>query len=297
MTSYIDVSDNMPESYRIVFGGDTHCFAQGFAWSHAERTVQHIRNHGKYWTCHGDLIDCMLPQDKRFRFSNPASSTEHDLGKYERAYDQVQGFLDFFDPIADKCIEVGIGNHEDRIMNVLPVAEMVSKAWNNAWGAPITIIDLGVFKAFLWHPFRFTMNLSAGDPQQRYTNECMRIRRAMRYKPGAQDCLVNVMSHIHKIRISKPMCTSQLYLGSDRGEFESFKPDTNVMTDPRTGREYYHEDYRWFASTGAMYGYYVDGDYTYAETRHYDPTDLGWVEAEVLNGKFVGLRELDINSN
>jgi hypothetical protein len=237
----------------------------------------------------------MSPQDSRFKFSLGEKGEDY-RGRplFNRASDQKKGFLDFFDSIGDKCLEVGIGNHEHRIMNMMNVAEDIAEKWNTRWGTPITIMDFGVFKAFLWHPFKFTMNLNAGDPQQRYTNECMRIRRAMRYKPGASDCLVNVMSHIHKKRISPPMCRKQLYLGSDQGGFQAFNPKESMMFDPGTGRSYYPEDYRYFASTGALYGEYVDGDYTYAETMNYDPTDLGWIEAVVRNGKFVTLQEVKV---
>ena len=295
MTKYIDVSDNLPESYKIVFGGDTHCFVSGFAWDHAEKMKQYIKKKNVYWTCHGDLIDAMLPQDKRFRFPL-GSESEDSRGrpKFARASDQRDAFLEYFDPIADKCLEVGIGNHEDRIINVCDIAGDVAKAWNIQVGMPMTVLKFGVFKAFLWHPFRLGMNLSAGDPQQRYTNECMRIRRAMRFKPGSIDCEVSIMSHIHKIRISPPQCRNQIMLGAEEGKFSAFSPEMVKVKDPKTGREYYPEDYRWFASTGALYGYYVDGDYTYAETMNYDPNEIGWIEAEVKKGEFKYLRKVCI---
>ena len=295
MTKQLKV--DMPGSYKLVFGGDTHAFVEGFAWDHAKKYIQYIKkDKNTFWTCHGDVIDYMSPQDKRFKFRMGISqgTDTRTLPLADRASDQLDQFLSFFSPIGDKCVEVGLGNHEDRIINIMNPAKIISEKWNCQWGTPMTVLTLPQFKAFLWHPFHFVINMQAGDPQQRYTNECMRIRRGMRYKPGSADCEVSIMNHIHKIRISPPICRSQLLLSAEGGKFKSFHPEMTKVKDPKTGKQYYPEEYRWFASTGAMYGYYVDNDYTYAETRNYDPTDLGWIEAEVKNDKFVTLRECEV---
>lgn len=298
MTKSIDVSDNMPGSYEIVFGGDEHCFVEGFAWSLAEATKGYIKSKKHcYWTSHGDQIDFMNPQDKRYKlpYLKNQDGDIRDKPTFQRAQDQWEGFITYFNEIGDKCLEVGLGNHECRpgIVNVVNVAEVIADAFGCDWGTPMTHMNFGQFRAFLWHPFKFNMNLKAGDPAQRYTNECMRIKRAMRFKPGSPESEVSVMSHVHKIRINPPQCGHQVLLSRGKNKkLKGFHPTPQKIHDPVTKQWYYHEDHRWFASTGALFGQYVDNDYTYPETMDYDPVDLGWIKAVVKNDKFMGLEEV-----
>ena len=295
-----DVSDKLPSNCRIVVGGDEHFRVPGFADGTAEAEKRYIRAHKHtYWLSLGDQIDFMNPQDKRFRLRlqrkkgvDPKDPWQ-SRPLFDRAQDQWEGFLDYFDSIGDKCLSVSIGNHEDRIMNMVNVAALIAKKWNCDWATPMSILKLPGFSMWLWHPFRFSMNLSAGDPQQRLANECMRIRRAMRYKPGSPQCQISVMAHIHKIRISGPQISNILHVVDKKGtdELGTLYPTPQPSIDPKTGQEYWHEDHKWFCSTGALFGSAVEDDYTYQETHNYDPTELGWLVVHIKNDKLVDVTQ------
>lgn len=290
----LDIKDKLPGSYTHVFAGDVHGFVRGYPWKKLEDFIKTVKsNKNCFFSLGGDDIDCMSPQDNRYKIGQYE-------GYYERADVQANKLVELLSPISDRMLWKLYGNHEGRqFMNIMDFAKYICVMLgcdvygtmnDHAKGSQFAAkVDFGAFKVMDWHGAG-VVNSKSGDEMQRYSNDCISIKRKLRDLP-IDDCDVAVMHHVHKTRISPPTGPKRLRGVTIRHRLKGvYIPPTRIPTPE--GGYYMHEEDRWYCSSGALQPGYVDGFSTYAEVKGYKFTEMSWVKAIVKNDKFIGLEEI-----
>jgi hypothetical protein len=105
-----------PDTYTIIPIGDIHIGAAGCDETLLAETVKYIRaKKNSYWIGMGDYLDCINMSDPRFDVKTLAPWIKMvNLADLVEA--QLDRFMKIIEPIADRCLCLLTGNHEDTIL-------------------------------------------------------------------------------------------------------------------------------------------------------------------------------------
>ena len=274
----VNMRGKLPETYRLYLLGDIHEGRVGVAYNKLDQAIEMIRKdrHG-YAVMMGDAIEAIFIGDKRY------SPNEQGGGKYKTINTQCADIAEHFKPVSEKILCWLNGNHEEKVAEIVDASRLIcetlgGKIPHGGRSAKITISDN--IKIWVTHGAGF-LNLSAGDPRQRETNEQIAIKRKLRGLYG--DCVLMAMGHIHKLRIEKPFDRLAL-VGDD------IKQVYPKMLKDSTG--FIHEDYRFYCSTGSFVRGYVEGVTTYVEKAMFAPTELGMIKATITKDVMTNVEKI-----
>jgi hypothetical protein len=105
--------DGRAGELQIDIYGDTHLGSKSVDEKRLRRDIEETRESGRWW-CHvGDVIDGILPGDRRFRSENIADWAWDALKSEELIAGEWARFRVLFEPIQDRCLFVldGDGKH------------------------------------------------------------------------------------------------------------------------------------------------------------------------------------------
>jgi len=227
----------------------------------------------------GDLTESRTPD-------HPYYDLTVSEGKYETIQAQAEGIAKKLYPARKNILAVMTGNHERGVRKVMNVSKTVVE--NLGIDVPYGMVTLkakiGEDSLFYFHPEKWSCNSQAGDAEQRYYNDVRKIRRKLSGLAG--DCIVMAVAHIHKLRMGKPV--RELALIGEDG-------DEQVYTTPDMYRgTVIPETQRWYCSTGSFLRTRIKGKTSYSEAGGFKPTEIGYIEIQMKNGRVAELREIKL---
>jgi len=101
--------------FHIIGVGDIHLGGVGCDKERLQEILDYIKNNDHcYWIGMGDYLESINPDDKRF---DPHSiDPEYDIPSLSNLLTtQVEDMIEFFKPIAHRCIGLLAGNHEEKV--------------------------------------------------------------------------------------------------------------------------------------------------------------------------------------
>lgn len=274
----VDLKENA--NYYLL--GDEHIGNAATSFKKIKEAVEIIRK-DKYahWGHMGDALESIHLGDKRF-------DPDIHRGKDALLNFQINKWVELHKPILKRCDFILDGNHEEKDIWSFNPAQQMSKEGGGhiAWGGRTIVVELNGIKLFCTHGDR-TVNSRAGDAFQRETNDCIAIKRLLR--DLRSDCHVMAMGHIHKLRIHPPvkkinLLTEKVASGEDL--------DESYACDYQTSDGSFHEDARWFCSTGSFMKGYIYGATTYVEKKMYPPTELGFIKISIKKGQVDNVEKI-----
>jgi hypothetical protein len=235
-----------------------------------------------YLNLKGDLIEAIIPGDKRY------NSLIHDT-KFPTPKQSADALIKELAPIAEYILAIGIGNHEMKLLNVMDFSRYMAEQLNVPYGGYTYITDFRgangktMFKTFSSHGSG-RLPKGAKDPIQREGNRKAHLKRKLE-ATGVTDCVYMSIGHTHQLLVVEPTFLLQNVLTSSiHGVRSHDKPKT------RQNAKYIPADQRWVANTGGFLKLYTPpglGLTSYAEMALMEPTDLGWVEVDVVGCEVV----------
>lgn len=274
----------MPLEYSVLDAGDFHVGTVNCHYEGVDKIVEWVRaKPNRFLTLKGDLIEAIIPADKRFsmrsidlRFSSPQAQAEYLVEKLR--------------PIADNILGLSLGNHELKILPTLDVIDYIATGLGikkQAYGAGIykfiaTHKGRVKFKALFTHGNRHLPH-GAKDPIQRIANQKAAQKRILE-ELGIADAVYSSQGHHHKLCIVAPTVGNTLYLTDDGRDI---KQHHRVMT--KQNLDYIPPESRWFCGTGSLLKTYTQpGSYamSYAEGK-YGPEELGCCRIIVRDGEII----------
>jgi len=211
-------------------------------------------------------------------------------GKFKCVAEQAKSVAKMLRPIKKNIIATGVGNHEESqsLREIIDVSGYIHeqlgiKRPHGYWSIKAKI---GEDRLFYTHGSG-SVNSMAGDAKQRYDNDVRKIRRKLRDLAG--DCVVMAIAHIHKLRIGKPI--EELTIVEENGKQKEVY--TTIDMYRKSGLPF-PETLRWYCSTGSFFRGYMEDVTTYVERAGYAPTELGYIEIQMHQGKVVDVREVKL---
>jgi len=289
------LSYDVPENWNYFLFGDSHIGAnlrddKGFKklidMMHSPyEGVKH-----NYGTDHGDVIEAITIDDKRFSFfdSRPACITS-----------QKSTAVNEYRPIAEQLFCMLDGNHPFKLWKFGPITHEICKELGVSFGttsARLTFKNKGKlqFKHFAAHGMGSIKSV-ADSAKRRETN--LQISLEKKFRVMSEDCLLKSMGHTHQLIVSKP---SEVFYITDNGKnlcaHHEIPTDYKGRIDPA---------FCWYANTGSFLKIYgdvvVESDDVpieesrigsgYAERNMYAPAELGFCVALIRDNKIVDIKK------
>ena len=145
MVNTVECSNTRKQTFRLHHLTDTHFDDPDHADRELRARIQQIKDDpNSYWVGGGDYGSLILPSDKRF-----ATAVDASVHRLPDVY--LEACYERFQPIAHKCLGLGIGNHE----------EAIGKHYHRGVGAELAM-RMGVPEKYLgtrgWSVIRFRQN-------------------------------------------------------------------------------------------------------------------------------------------
>jgi hypothetical protein len=275
-------STNIGQNFTLFVAGDEHIGNAGVDIDKMDELVHAVRSKKNAFVVNmGDNLESISVKDPRY------SILVHGC-RASMIQEQRDAFISQFDAIGDRFLNIMDGNHEMKFKNDFKPNADIAKAFNSQYvdGTMCKLI-FPEFRMLAWHGDG-SIGGKAGDRLQRKTAEKVALKRKLR--DLAADCEIKAMGHAHKLVLSEPS-----------------KEDLILMTDPEkldlvahysqpgrinTGKGMYRipEDDVYYMCTGSFLKGYIEGVSTYVEEKGYSPTELGWVEIDIKNGRPYDIR-------
>jgi len=244
---------------------------------------------------HGDIIEAICPDDKRF-FSVTISQPMI-LSQVDYAIKRLSNIS------PANWIAIMQGNHEDHHLKFGYLGALIA----DGLGVPFATSECKItykyknwtlFKQYAAHG-RKQITSVADDPERATVNMKLILKRQMKFKAG--DCYLMTKGHTHKLITLKPRPV--LYLQDDgRAIHQNYTKQTDI-----SGEEYIHPDNRWYANVGAFYKIYGnqmtqwDSEHpedsvfsSYVARGEYDPIPLGFCIVRVREGKIQQVDKITV---
>jgi len=272
----------MPKDYNVYAFGDVH---KGAKACHDEAFSEMIGRIGKdplgFWLCLGDLVEGQPQGHQHFDVHNLDRRTLTIEEQFEAVAEDLR-------PISEKCLYVGLGNHDLRLAKDGDfVKHIVCKPLGLPQGGYQTVWDGGDVRIHSWHG-RSVMPRGAKDPIQREANQ--RAWMVNRLAPLFGNAHVMLMGHVHHLLVQPPLEKLALMARGNSIRARHFvEPAQTVKTkDPATGkvdsREYIPPLSRFYAITGTFRRSGGPGYTDYAEVAGYPPSLIGFQLIKVRGG-------------
>lgn len=240
----------------IVPLGDLHLGNAGCDIDKFQRQVEYIKNKKNcYWIGMGDYLDCINYTDKRFDPDVIPEPFKSHLANVVQI--QIAEFVKLITPIADKCIGLHRGNHEEkiRLRYQYDILYEINKAFNFKFKL---LKDVSITRLRLVYKIEDHAAITTYDIMSLHGNVGSRKGGAklnrLEDMIGFVDADIYLMAHSHlKLTASR----SVLYLD----KYLSIKHKKRVM-----------------AVTGCFLNGYTEGVSSYVEKWNYPPTSTGCVK-------------------
>jgi len=232
------------ESFEILFIGDVHVGHKNAELKIFKNVVDYVKSHeNAFWIGMGDYADAVVPKDeKRFDFDMIDKRFLTPEEQYNYIYES-------FKPIADKCIILLTGNHDDVLR------EKYYHDWVDELAYKLNV-PYGGINAYIRLIFNYdnscrTINIYVHHGYFTGRTKSGQINRVEDMRNIFEDAKIYAMGHVHELAFTT---TQALYLN------KNMKVCENV---------------RYFILTGGFLRGYVENSISYIEKRMLKPTRLG----------------------
>jgi len=279
------ISKVMPDDYTLVDTGDWHLGNVNAHIGGIKEAIQRIKEPGVYAILKGDLLDSILPNDKRYA---------HCAVNIPTPMQSLDLLTDLLMPVKDKILGVMLGNHEYHLINTLNTAWELARRLDAPYGGYVCKFIALDPRHRVRHKMFFTHgngNLPTGakDVIQRIANQQAALKRKLE-GTGHTDCIYMSMGHSHKLMVVNPTINDEVMM-TDNGK--KLKQEYRVTSKQNV--PYIPAESRWFGCSGSMLKTNTApgvGAVSYSEVFMYGPSVLGWLEADVVAGSMLGLRKV-----
>ena len=278
------LSRQMPASYELILFGDTQegntlQYGKGF-----NQAIDYILNRPNRFAIHmGDAVEGFFIDDPRY---TPATLKEDPLAQAASVIEKLQ-------PLADskQLLTLLVGNHEWNLYKKAGnITRFIAKQLGIPYGGYTNVFSfLGPtgelqFKGYFTHG-RKSIRSIADDPIRRDANEQLQLKQHLKAKMG--DCLLMAKGHTHKLIVAGPH--EQVYLLTEEMSIKE-----KYTHSSHADYKYIHPDHRWYVNTGSFLKTFEVGIESYSEMAEYDPIELGYAVALVVDGKLVNVRKVTL---
>lgn len=282
------IKRELPKNYRLAIVSDLHVGSQLFKEQLFRKFVIQplIENKDMYVVLNGDLIEGMIPGDKRFnrkaldkRFSSPM--------------DEAKYVVSMLGPVKNKILGGCVGNHEITNIACWNAFEYISDTLGFPYGGGIYKLivtnDGKVVHKYLMCHGKWSLKSNAKDYEQKAGNKRAR-QKDLLLSLGHDDCIVSACGHHHHLCVVEPNLHKHVSLTDDGRKIKSQNKSTikqNLNNIDKDGR--------WYVGSGSYRGHLADpgsGAIDYAEL--FPPADLGHALVSVVNGEVVKVEEIRV---
>lgn len=261
----------------LEFSGKTATIMYGSCW-HLGNPSVHLGGVRKFmeeakvkpWWHVGDMVESILPGDKRFSVAEHKDAT---LPTVKKASNYIKS-------AKEKCLGLIIGNHEWKLTAMLgDVSEDIANRADVKYLGGVVVFRFvcpdGECLVFSAHG-RGSMGFNSGFPERDALNREIKLRRILDRFPGDVKCV----GHYHRTIVAPPIDVAR---GTIVGE--------------RMKRRATPHKAEWCIAAPSMFlNYDIGTSVSYAEIALMPPTDLGWMEIVIeRDGLPVAVREKNEN--
>lgn len=279
----------LPDDYELCISSDLHLGSPCVNEKNIEEMVDYVKStENCYMTNIGDNIEAILPNDKRFIFSD---------AKYKTPQEQCDAVINLFTPIKDKILAIGLGNHEYKLLNTFNVSKYIADGLgvpNGMYCYKLEIFDKDInlmHKMYFSHGYGQIAS-NAKDEIQALGNRKAALKNKLN-KSGHADVILCAMGHTHKSLIVEPTINDKLYLTTS----SDGKIKQHYSYIESQNQEYIPPDARWYINNPSFMKLYStpgSGYISYAEAFGYEPSEIGYSIIEVKNKQVVNVRRVII---
>lgn len=278
----------VPESFELYDLSDLRVGSPLCALDAIEEVISEVaRKKNARLIVKGDAIECITPGDKRYTHSCI-------MDEYKSPKAQADKVVELFNPIKNKILAWGMGNHEYKAINTIDLARYMADQLGVPYGAYnfklIYYNDIGelMFKSYHTHGMESSQS-AAKDDIQRDANMKASLKLKLA-KSGHADCIYMSRGHDHQLMVVEPTIHNRLFL-TDDGEkiHQHYRQLTNQSAI------YIPPDARWYSTTGSFRKMYSpSGSYVtdYAEMVGYSPSEIGYVKVVVRNRNVIDVKKV-----
>jgi len=246
---YVVKCRNLNDRWRLWAIADVHLYNRSCIVSELDALIEEIRTDPHaLWVGVGDLADCISPYDPRFDAQEVAPEKRNAF--FEKLGRRVvEDLVEKFRPIADKCVGMHNGNHEDKYevatdqAITMDVAENLGTRYLGYCSAFDLVFSTGRSKV----SFVVWCHHGAGGAQTT-GGKINKLKKAM---TEVFDADIYIMAHMHE---QLDLSLVQLYKD----------PDGKILQRKKQG-----------IVTGAYLATYREGTAGYGEKKLYAPVSLG----------------------
>jgi len=278
----------MPDSFTVYDISDLHLGSPNCAEETLEETIDKIASEkNAYVIFKGDSIEAILPNDKRYLHS--AVKTELQSPKA-----QADRVIEIFQPVKDKILAWGIGNHELKLWNTMDFGKYIADSLGTCYGAynfKLHYLDKNVdlmFKTYHTHGMG-SVHSNAKDEIQYDANRKAALKHKL-VKSGHADCIYMSRGHDHQLIVVEPTVSGKLFLTDDGvGIHQKYHTASPQNT------EYIPPDSRWYATTGSFRKLYSKpglGTVDYGEGVGYAPSEIGYAKMTIEDKTLVKVEKV-----
>jgi hypothetical protein len=284
------ITREMPLDYTMVLTSDWHmgplnCHHEGVA----VMVDKVARKRNYFMLTIGDLIDAILPNDKRYAHCSMAFDKTMALTPQAQA-DQV---INYLRPIRKKVCAVGIGNHEFHHINTIDIAGYIADTLEIPYGS-VSYKFTATHKGAVQHKFfcthgRGNLPKGAKDPIQREANRKAALKAKLDGTKHA-DCILLAMGHTHQLIVVEPTVHKELMLTDNGAELRQQYRYHSAQNEP-----YIPPECRWYLNTGSFLKLYSPPGMraiSYGEMALYAPAEMGWIEVHVRGGEVASVEKV-----
>lgn len=267
------------QNFTLFLEGDSHVGNVGIDDKKIESLVKAVKSKKNAFVVNmGDNLESINIKD--IRYSLAVHGCRGSMIQAQR-----DSFIERFDAIGDRFLNVTDGNHELKFKNDFKPNADIAKEFGSVYvDGTMSKLIFPEFRLCAWHGAG-NVSSSSGDELQRKTNELIALKRKLRKLP-ANDCEFMAMGHVHKLLLHLP--TDRLIAATDREKLDitaHYSQPGRIDVDKDKGLYRVHDDDKYYIGTGSFLKGYIEGISTYVEEMGLGMTELGWVEIEVKNGK------------
>jgi hypothetical protein len=256
--------------------GDIHGGARSTCLNTIKSFVEIIKEKkNRFFSLVGDLVEGKTPDNPHFDLDIHTGKGQYVDALIQKQCDMV---VEWFKPIADRCIFISPGGHElkPNIRNVFKPITYIAHGLGLEEGQVghfLNVLDFPKFKIMDWHGDG-TSNPRAGRRRQiRQAKERYLFNRMWQMRG---DCLVKIQHHGHQIVISKPEWAQELIYENGKQVYKNLGIRVNDGA--------IHEEDVWYCMSGTAMRTYIEDGITYGEQKGYAPTQLGCIKVIIKNG-------------
>ena len=282
----------VPNNFNLFLIGDQHIgsiLSSSKLWIKmihmVNSEVDGINPRNNFVVDHGDMLEAIDVQDKRFDISTVGGEDENgnpvrDLRMAQILNQAQKAVLDRQD-IRKNLITILKGNHEQKLLrHGNYVKDYVCERLGIEYGTYSCVIeyvdrkDRLLFKHYAHHGFGSIKSI-AHPSKRRHANRKISLMQKFDAKFG--DCLLSSMGHTHQLIICDP--EPVLYMETKDGKIEQ------RYTKPSKTTGYIEPNHRWIVNTGSFLKTFGIGFDGYGERAGYDPIELGFILVKIRERK------------